>query len=377
MTTYSIDLCTNWAKVGEAISGTFDGVVRDLAPGEWTLTGRTAAIDLEAGADLTTVDTVRVVDGNGVVIFGGYVAPATSGGVSGLTRDRSGLAETFTLRGPDLWGLLASRVAYPTPSTAPPWADAYDQRSGVASTVAAGYLRDNLGSGALAARQVPLTIVDGVTGMVGYWSARLQPLPQLIDKVCTNGGITCRLAVTAAGVVAVTLGPVRDRTATCVLSDQGDLTSIHTVISPAVATFVVSGGQGSLAARTFVSAGTATGTARREAFSDQSVLATVAELQQSSDATLQASAASTLIDAVVTDEASQRFTYLRDYDIGDIVSAQIGGASYPVPVSTVTIHVAPDRTVVRPTLGTAVANDVKKLLLDVANLQSRFATQIA
>lgn len=373
---YAIDLCVGWAKVAECVTGTLDAIVRHLALGEWSLTGYVDDIDFEGAFTLADVDTVRVVQGS-TIVFGGYVAPVTSG-VGGLDVVETAQGTTFTLKGADLWSLLAGRVAYPTPATNPPWAGGHDDRVGVASTVAAGYIRDNLGSGALAARQVPgLALVDGAAGLSGTWSARLQPLDKLIARVCADGGITCRATVDFVGNVTYTLGPARDRSDTVVLSDQGGLTGVHRVTATAVATFVVAGGQGELAARTFATAGTATGALRREVFSDQTSLATSTEVQQAANATLAADAETLTVAAQVADVAALGLTYLANYDVGDIIAAEIDGVRYPVSVDAVTLHIGVDRAVVRPVLGRGALNLVAGLLRDVADLQTRFDTQIA
>lgn len=376
MTVHTIDLCVAWVKVAECVEGVFDGVARNLAAGEWRLSGAVDALDLTGGFDLADVDTVRVVR-DASVVFAGYVSPVASG-IGGLEVVKSAAGDTFTLTGQDAWSVLASRLVWPTPSTLPPWTDSWDLRTGVASTAAAGYILNNAGNLALAARQIPgLTVIDGVTGVSGSWSGRLQPLDQHVARICKEGGIVCRFAVDFAGAVQITLRSPLDKSATIVLSDQGDLTNIQIIEVPESTTFVVTGGQGVLNAREFTTAGTATGTARREVFSDQSSLSTSTELQQSADATLAFAAATLTVRAQVADAAALRFQYLIDYDIGDTVSVEIEDVRYPVVVESVTVHVASDRAVIRPVLGDASPNLVTGLIRDVADLASRFDTQIA
>lgn len=373
---YSLDLCVGWVKVAEVVAGTFDGIIRNLALGEWSLTGYVADVDFQAGYDITDVDTIRAVQGSAIV-FGGYVAPVASG-VGGLDIQQTADGDTYTLKGADLWNVPASRVAYPTPATEAPWANAHDDRIGVASTVAAGYLRDNAGSGALAARQYPsIAIVDLATGATGTWSARLQPLDQLIARVCTDGGITCRTMLGFDGTVTFSFGAPTDRSATTVLSDQADLTSLHRVNTPAIATYVIAGGQGELTARTFAAAGSATGAARREVFSDQTSLATSTEVAQAASSTLAKDAANLTVQAQITDTTAQSLDYIADYDVGDTITVEIDQVRYPVVVNAVTFHFAKDRQVVRPVLGVGSLNIVAGLLTDVANLQARLQTQIA
>lgn len=373
---YSIDLCVGWVKVAEAPAAVFDGVIRNLILGEWRLTGSVDAISFQGSYDLADVDTIRVVRDNDIV-YSGYVAPVASG-VGGLHVVQGTDGERFTLTGADAWSVLSSRVAYPSPLTGPPWAASWDIRTGVASTVAAGYLTANTGGGTTADRQIPgLTVIDGAVGTAGSWSARLQPLDQLIARVCRDGGITCRLAVNYAGALTVRLVAPNDRRATVVVSDQGDLTNLEHVRVPSSATFVIAGGQGLLTSRTFATSGTATGIARREVFSDQTSLSTLAEVQQAAN-TVQALAAATLtVRAQITDAAAAGLRYLFDYDIGDTISVEVEDIRYPVVIGSVTVHVSPERQVIRPVLGDATPDLVVGLIRDIADLQSRFDTQVS
>ena len=376
MSAYSIDLCVNWVRVAECVDGTFDGVIRDLAKGEWRLTGATAGLSFKAGYSLANIDTIRVVRDDKIV-FPGYVVPA-GGGVGGLEIVKGPGGEQFTLSGIDAWHVLASRVAYPNPATAPPWSTAWDVRTGAASTAAAGYILANAGASALASRQIPgLTVIDGAAGAAGSWSARLQPVDELVTRICQDGGITCRLSTAFNGALQVALGPARDRRATTVLSDQGDLNNIKTLITPAAASFIVAGGQGALTGRSFAVAGTATGAARREVFSNQSSLSTTTELQQSADTNLSLGASSLTVWAEITAAAAARVQYLVDYDVGDTIAAEIATVRYPVVVGSVSIHVGPDRAVIRPVFGKGSSDLVTGLIRDISDLQSRFDTQIA
>ena len=378
MSTFTIDLCTSsWAKIAEVTSGVFDGVVRDLAVGEWRLAGMVDGLDFQAGYALADVDTIRVVR-DAQIVFAGTVAPVVAGGVGGLELVDSAEGVRYTLTGPDLWSVLASRVAYPTPSTGPPWADSHDVRTGLASTCAAGFITANAGALATADRLIPgLTVVDMLAGATGTWSARLQPLDQQVARVCREGGITCRLAAGFDGSLTVTLLPPVDRSASVIFSDQGDLVQIQQATTPEAATFVIAGGQGNLTARTFATAGTATGAARRERFSDQSALSTSTEVGQSAASTLAAAAEVLTVRASITDTAASGAQYLQAYNVGDTIAIEIDNVRWPVVVQAVTVHVSPERAVIRPVLGPGVRNLVSGLLRDVAGLQSRLDSTIA
>ena len=374
--TNTIDLCVDWVKVGESAGGTFDAVIRNLAMGEWSLTADTASVTLQGAYTLADVNTIRVVEGR-TINFAGYVAPVASG-VGGLDIWADTAGEHFTLSGPDLWSIPASRVAYPTPSTDPAWATSFDERTGYASSVAAGYIRDNLGASAIATRQWPgVTVIDRGQGIIGAWSARLQPLDDLVQRICREGGITCRLSIDYAGAPKFDLIAPRDRSATTVLSDQGDLVNVHRRRTRAKANYIISGGQGLLNARTFVTAGTATGAARKELFSDQAVLSTPTELQQSANANLAANGADWSIHAELATTAAQTLVLGTDYDLGDTIAVEIRNVRYPVVVSAVRLQVTPERQIMTPILGDAAPDLLGGLIRDVANLQSRFDTTIA
>ena len=378
MSTFTIDLCTSsWAKIAEVTSGVFDGVVRDLAVGEWRLSGMVDGVDFQAGYTIADVDAVRVVR-DAQIVFAGTVNPIAAGGVGGLELVDSAEGVRYTLTGPDLWSVLASRVAYPTPSTGPPWADSHDVRTGLASTCVAGYITANAGVSASVDRAIPgLTVVDMLAGATGTWSARLQTLDVQVARVCRDGGITCRLSAGFDGSLTATLLPPVDRSGSVVFSDQGDLVGIQRVTTPEAATFVIAGGQGNLTARTFATAGTATGAARRERFSDQSALSTSTEVGQSAASTLAAAAEVLTVRASITDTAAAGAQYLQAYNVGDTIAIEIDNVRWPVVVQAVTVHVSPERAVIRPVLGPGVRNLVSGLLRDVAGLQARLDSTIA
>lgn len=371
---FTIDLLADGVKVAEAPAAVFDGVIRSLKVGEWRCEGAVSGLDTAAAFDLDTVDAVRVVrEADRRIVFSGFATPVDDG-TGGLEVDGVDDGERFVLAGPDAWFPLTARVAYPDPSTEAPWSLSHDERSGVASTVAAAYVAANLGDGALAARRWgDVDITDGETGLSGSWSARLQRLDLLIARVCSDGGILCRPTITFAGAVAVWLGGPRDRSATIVLSDQGDLVNLKRRRVAARKTHVIAGGQGNLTARTFrQSSSGETGDDRVEAFADWSSLATAAEVQQAANTTRAQAAATWSVSADLSDVAAQRLRFLTDYDIGDLVAVEINNVRHSVPIDAVRIELVPDRQVIRPILGTAAPNALAGLVRTVASL-SQFA----
>lgn len=375
--TATIDLCAGWNRIGEAPTATLEAVTRHLALGEWQMAGAVDALEFSSGRSITDVDTVRVVDGDRVV-FSGLVAPVDAGGLGGLTITHDAEGERFEMVGPDAWGILASRLAYPTPTTGPPWADDHDVRTGVASTVAIEYLNANLGAGALADRVVPgTTLLDGLSGTSSTWSARLQRLDEWITSICVEGGITCRPTVGFNGGFVVYCGATRNRSTRIVLSDQGDLTSATATTTPPATTYVIAGGQGDLAARAFVAVGGGVGLARREAFSDRSATPTVDELRRIALADLAEGGARTSVLAQLSDAASQRLTFLADYDVGDTLAVQLGASRYPVVVASVAITISPERRVIRPVFNEVATNPLTRLIAAVGDLEATNRINIA
>lgn len=369
--TASIDLCSAWRRIGEAPAATFDGITRHLALGEWEMSGAVDAVELASGYTIDDIDTIRVVD-DGLIIFAGQLAPVDAGDYGGLQITYNAEGERFVMRGPDVWSVLTLRVAYPTPSTEPPWADGHDTRSGVASTVAAAYLEHNLGSSALPARQVTASIVDGFAGTTGTWTARLQRLDALVARICADGGITCHPSVGFDGGLRVALVAAGNRSNRTVLSDQGDLVSIKRQVVPASTSYVIAGGQGELSSRTFAAIGGGFGLERRETFVDARNLASATEVAQRAATALAEAAGGLTVSAVLSDAATQRadMRYLTDYEVGDVVALEINGVRHQTPITAVTISISPERQIVRPAFGPVGSDALRALLRSVSDLES-------
>lgn len=366
----SIDLCSGWTRIGEAPAAVLNAVSRHLQLGEWQLSGAVGMLSFDSGRSLADVDSIRVVDDTRI-IFAGLVGPV-DGGDSGLRVTTTSEGDRFTLTGPDVWSVLAGRVAFPTPTTLPPWADSHDTRSGQASTVAAAFVEANLGAGALAARQTPIAVIDGAAGASGTWSARLQRLDELVARICADGGITCLPTVQFDGSVRVAFVATGNRSNRTVLSDQGDLVTIERLTLPTAASYVIAGGQGELSARAFATAGGGSGLHRRELFLDATNLESPVELARRADTVLAESAGGLTVSAVLSDAATQRsdMRYLVDFVLGDILAVELDGVRHEVPVTAVAISIAPGRRTVRPVFGPAGSDPLRSLIRSVAALES-------
>lgn len=375
MSVWSIDLCSGFAKVAEVEAfSQFNAVVHDLALGQFRL--EAAEVGL-AGVDLSVVDSLSVRR-DADLMFAGLVRSAGTG-TGGITVTTTNEGRRVVIEGVDLWGVLASRIAFPDPATDHPWSASHDVRSGNASTVAAQYIEANAGSTALAARQIPgLTVADSGSGLVGLWSGRLQPLDQFVARICADGQITCRPSLTESGDIVIALLSPSDVSASLILSDQGDLTDTVWLRRPTSGNWVLAAGQGELTARAFRSSPTsATGLDRVEAVFENTNITTVGELELSALTQQAERATATTVSTRVADGSLQRFEYLTDYNVGDIVAVELDNVRYPVPVRSVSIELSPGVAVVSPTLGSPNLDRLSGLLKDVDGLAARLNRSVA
>ena len=368
-----IDLLgANGRRIGNAPGATLNAVSRCLAVGEWQLASPASAFTLATGMGAADVRGVRVVE-NGRPIFTGSVRSLPGDDSDGITID--GVVDpTVTLSGIDSgWGALAARRAYPDPATEAPWVTSHDVRSGVASTVAAAYIDANMGVTALAARQWDsLAIVDGAVGTSSTWTARLQRLDQLVTRICLDGGIVCRPTVDFDGTLSIRLAARADRTNRLVFSDRADLTSFVWRTRPATATYVITGGQGTLEARAFaVAAGAGTGNDRFEHYIDNTNLASTAELALNASARLAEAGEVRGLAVEIGRDAAETQRFGIDYDIGDLVSVEVDGTRFTTTIEAVRITVDENGSTVVPVLGTPARDAWTALVLSVADLRDQ------
>lgn len=388
--TWSLDLCHGWMRIGEVIDPDFTAVIRHLDIGHWTLTVPPEAVRFGSYPDpddpdtalywgVLDVDTVRLVYNN-TIEFAGYVQGESEDDDAGFQRVIDASGEQWTWSGIDLWGgVLTSRVAYPVPSTELGWVASHDTNTGIASTVLTNYLNDNLATPALFTREYAgLVVADELEGMSDTWTARLQRLDELVKRICNDAGLVCRLSIDFDGNITATIGSPRDLSAQHVISDQGDLSMLKVHWRNPTATYVIAGGAGEGTGRVFRASNSgATGAARRELFVDQSSLESVNELAATATATRALNGASYSVHAELTDTAADELQYLRDYQIGDSLAVQVNASRFVVPVTSVAFEINATRQVVRPTLGTATPDALKRLLRRLDLATSRNANSIS
>lgn len=374
--TYTVDLCDGFTKIGEAAAFELSAIVRLLQVGEWQLSAPLAGLDID---DVGAVDSIIIYDDSSIarIVFAGLVRRV--GGVDGgITRQITPEGTFIEFRGVDIYGLLATRQVWPSPTTEPAWPAAYDTRTGVGSTCAAGYITDNLGTGALASRQIPgVTVIDPGVGNSSTWTGRLQPLNEFVGRICRESGIVCLATMTAPGAYRFLFRTPRDLSASLLFTDQGDLEELSRLVTPATASYVVAAGQGELAARMFRTAdNAASGLNRVEVIFENTNIVTAASLELAAATELLLQGEDVSVDGTIAVGATQRIRYLDDYDLGDWLGVEVDSIRYRSQVEGVTISLSAQRELVRPVLGRASTNEALNVIRHVSNLESRLDNQI-
>lgn len=377
--THTIDLCDGFVKVGEATACDFRAVIRHLAVGEWELTAPLSGLQIEADS-LDGIDSVLVWDDEPEprIVFSGLVRRL--GGVDGgtvRTVDPGGTVLTFS--GVDSFGLLGQRSVWPTPSEAPPWTDSHDERTGPGSTVAAEFIAYNLGSSAMAARQVPnVTIIDPGIGDVSTWSGRLQPLHEFIGRICRESGISLRVTMPTPGAFQFEFASPADYSNRLLFTDQGDLEALSRLLTPATASHIVAAGQGELTARSFrVADSGAEGLERVEYVYENTNITTTSGLLRAAETELVLNGTDATVDGTIAAGATQRIRYLDDYRLGDYLGVEVDEVRYVSQVESVRFDFTKDRQLVSPVLGRSSTSAVDTLVRHVDDLSTRFDSQIA
>lgn len=371
-------------------------------PANWAIYVRDAALSLVAEVDdyqrldatlrfndvgtwvLDLDDTVSAAEhlrstGAGIVVTKSGV-PVFSGPVRRRQRKRGELTDRLVVAGPDDLSWLTRRVAHPQPATAaPPYnTNAYDNRTGVCSTVLRAYVNANAGGGALAARQVTgLTLgTDPVAGSNVTGQARWQNLLTLLQELALSGGdLGFTLTQDGTDLVFDVYTPT-DRSAEIVFSEElENLASFDYDIEGPTANYIVCGGGGEGTARTIVEGSDAASIAvwgRIETFRDRRDTTVAGELTQTITQELaeQAERTSFTVDPI---ELAQMM-WLEHYNLGDQVTTVVEGVSFVEVVRAVDITIAPDHEVrIKPRISTPRRDSVLRLMSTVRALERRIA----
>jgi hypothetical protein len=317
---------------------------------------------------------------SGVIIARDGV-PLLSGPVTGLRRTRQGGRRTLIVNGVDDTVWLERRLALPVPSGPPYTAAAYDDRSGAAETVMRGYVNDNLGPGATAARRLPaLTLLaDEARGTSVRGRARFVTLLELLQALALAGGdLGFRIVQVGVGLQFQVYLPA-DRTRSAVFSlELGNLRGYDYAVAAPTADYVYVGGGGEGTGRVIVEGGdqpTVDLYGRVEVFIDRRDTAVAADLEQTRAETLLEQRETTSLSIEPVDTASVAFG--RDYGLGDRVSVVIDRETVQDVVREVTLTLTREGERLTPVIGTPGASSPQvPALFDIQKRQARRLSQI-
>lgn len=321
---------------------------------------------------------VMIVDQSG--IYGGHVNEAEI--------DFDGRHLRLTLSGYDDMMWLAASLAWPTPSSGlSSQTNAYDVRTGVASTVIRQYIDVNRGpSSPFVTRRIPFMTLaaDPLLGAAVTGRARFDNLLELVQGLAITGGVGVRTVPTIGRNFTVEVYTPPDLTGPARFGlSLGNLRTLRWRLTAPEATWVAGGGRGEETARSFVSssnAGEDTEWTRREAFYDfRSASSTDgnAELAQGTSRRRAELGSTTFVELVPVD--SPRLTFGAGYHLGSEVQVDIyNGITVEAVIREVEITATrsgngPVR-VVQPRVGDLGATATQRQTLAIRDALSRVAS---
>ena len=272
-----------------------------------------------------------VVDTGGSVLLSG---PASRWK---LAQEPSGGTLTVSGMSDDVW--LARRLALPDPDGNFATAE-FDVRTGLAGTVIRQYVDANAGLSAQLDRQVLQVAADQAEGTTVTGRARFDQLDQLVSALALAGGDLGWKVTDVAGDLVFDVFVPADRSATAVFSvDLGNLAGFSLDTTAPSGTYVYVGGDGDGVARTFVETqdGTAVGQwGRIEQFADGGRSDATSELEQvAAEVLAQAAQPAALAVRPIDTDA---MTFGVDYELGDLVTVEVGGVPIVEKIREVTVR---------------------------------------
>lgn len=323
--------------------------------GTWSLS---LPAELDACAALRQRGAGIIITGPAGVLTSG---PVETSNHQQTTADPVGMI-TFT--GVDDNCLLGDYTGYPDPANpADSQTAAYDSRSGPAESVIRGYVNDNLGPGALAARREDLFAeflqlqTDGARGATVYGNARFDQLGPFLDKLGKLGGIAYRI-VQVDDHLELEFWEPADKTKLIRLdiANDGLTATNYTLGAPSITRGIVLG-QGEGADRQVIE-GTSVDAAAAEAawgrriegVKDQRNTNVTGELEQAVAEMLLDGGRTHLVTKVTpSDNTNQR--YQVDWKMGDLVTTVIGPDEVPEIVTAVGLGISKEGVVIGAIVG--------------------------
>lgn len=358
------------ARVGQLLPQDlvgFSAVLRFNNVGNWSI---------PLPADHPMADALRA-PGAGLIVTGpeGVIM---SGPTTAATRSQSqdDPIGTWLISGLDDSIVLSERLAYPTPATADVGAqsNAYDVRTGKASTVISAYVNANIGPGSPTARRITaLTLAaDTAIGSTVTGNARFERLGELLSGLAVIDGLGFDIKQNGADLQFSVYQPT-DRSATVRMDiDNNGLTRTeYTYTAPGLTRAIV-GGQGEGSSRTLVEVTTSESTAaeaawarRIEVFKDNRGSSTNTELTQAGTEAL-AEKGKTVEAISATPNDDQNMAYGVDWNLGDRVSVVVGSTTISRVVTEVGLLIREDGIRIGATVGEPSTADPESQAADTA-----------
>lgn len=290
--------------------------------------------------------------------------------------------ETLKLSGVDDNVWLKRRLASPSPTESfPPYtAQAFDVRTGIASTVLRQYVNANLGAGAVGVRRkAEVTLgTDPLVGTSVTGRARWQVLLTFLQEMALSANIGFSFAQVGLNLEFGTFAPVNKTSSVRFSRDIGNLAEFEYHETAPDSNYAYIGGGGVGTARVFSekpdSASVATWGRIEGELVDRSDTTSPTEMSQLADKTLAEQAAKTILSPILLD--TPQIAYGTDYDLGTKVSIELDnpGSTDIVQdiVRRVTLKADKDGFLVTPAVGSEGAQDAGlKIYKTVQQLRQR------
>lgn len=259
--------------------------------------------------------------------------------------------------------VLLSELAYPDPdsdvstSGMTTFGDARDTRTGAGETVIKDFVAANIGSSAGISRRrysfLDIPASQGL-GASGSWSGRFHVLRDLCREIARYAGLSFRIVQSGPGELTLEVWEPEERPSVRFSVKAQNLTSGVLTFRAPDSTEVVVGAGGENADREFLRRGDdslANTWGRRVAkYLDRRSVETVSDAQQAGDTLLLEDAVTAGITLYPVEFPGTLFGV--DYDLGDKISAVVGGVEVFEPVRRVRIdHEAGQAPDITPSIG--------------------------
>lgn len=332
---------------------TYDGftcVLRHRRGGTWTMT---------MPADHP--QSALIGEGARIAVHADWSTDAVmTGPVTTIETSSGDGAPRLTVAGIDDLGLANDRLILPNPASPATVqdVDAYWTATGPAENIIRMVTSRNAGESAAAVRRIFTLGYDTSFDPIGATvtiNARFSPLGDTVEELCAAGGVGVRAVANPAGAINFTVVAGSDRSWLVFSEARGNLKTWKFTGSAPKASRVLVAGKGEGTARILRErADTAVETAwgrRIEAFKDARDTDDLTLLDQRGDETLVDSAAVSGLSLEPIDVPGMTFGV--DYQLGDTVTVETGGATFTDIVTEVKITLGADGTVTSPSVGSS------------------------